>query len=426
MRSRDTVAAQVPAPARADGSSRVFAKEVHHAPQLLGSAHRFGPAGPGLCHDDDADEVRERSSRPRRGAAGPGRMGPRDGPSGPGEPGRRRRGGRRHRRAAGRPARRPPRGRVLRGRQRRDDRRFGEPGQRREHHLRGGGAVRQRRPAHLPVPRAPPVPLRRVRHADGAGPGPEQRSLGAAGRGHGAFSASTGRGALRTRAAHVARARDHASPAAVRGARASRARDAARSLGVPSGQWTFTQQYGWVWMPYGAAYTFTPDYDNGDPYMYVYYPSAGWTWVTAPWLWGWGPMPFVGVSGGVNFVWYGRGWGPRWHGSAAAALPSAALPSAAPLTRVHTDRLPSPGQPGRAGARPGGPHRGDRGGHRVARLQPGRAVAEADAARRREDAGRLTGAAAATRRARNRARVRPGTACPTGPPETPVRPSSPP
>ena len=83
---------------------------------------------------------------------------------------------------------------------------------------------------------------------------------------------------------------------------------------VPSGQWTFTQQYGWVWMPYGAAYTFTPDYENGDPYMYVYYPSAGWTWVTAPWLWGWGPMPFVGVSGGVNFVWYGHGWGRRWHG----------------------------------------------------------------------------------------------------------------
>jgi outer membrane lipoprotein SlyB len=85
-------------------------------------------------------------------------------------------------------------------------------------------------------------------------------------------------------------------------------------VGVPPGQWVFTRQYGWVWMPYGAAYTFTPDYETGDPYMYVYGPALGWTWVYAPWLWGWGPMPFIGVSGGVNFAWYGHGWGKRWHG----------------------------------------------------------------------------------------------------------------
>lgn len=84
--------------------------------------------------------------------------------------------------------------------------------------------------------------------------------------------------------------------------------------GVPPGQWVFTQQYGWVWMPYGAAYTFTSDYENGNPYMYVYYPSTGWTWVNAPWLWGWGPMPFIGISGGMHFVWYGHGWGERWQG----------------------------------------------------------------------------------------------------------------
>jgi outer membrane lipoprotein SlyB len=88
----------------------------------------------------------------------------------------------------------------------------------------------------------------------------------------------------------------------------------AAQVGVPAGQWVFTRQYGWVWMPYGVAYTFTPDYQNGDPYMYVYYPSAGWTWVDAPWLWGWGPMPFVRASGGASFVWYGHGWGERWQG----------------------------------------------------------------------------------------------------------------
>ncbi len=44
-----------------------------------------------------------------------------------------------------------------------------------------------------------------------------------------------------------------------------------------SGRWAYTQQYGWVWMPYGSAYTFTSHYQNGDPYMYVYYPRRGWT-----------------------------------------------------------------------------------------------------------------------------------------------------
>jgi hypothetical protein len=87
-----------------------------------------------------------------------------------------------------------------------------------------------------------------------------------------------------------------------------------RQAELPSGQWVFTEQYGWVWMPYSPAYTFTPDYQRGDPYMFVYYPSAGWTWVYAPWLWGWGPMLFVGNSVGVRFEWYGHGWGRRWRG----------------------------------------------------------------------------------------------------------------
>jgi outer membrane lipoprotein SlyB len=83
---------------------------------------------------------------------------------------------------------------------------------------------------------------------------------------------------------------------------------------VPPGQWVDTAQYGWVWMPYGQEYTFTPDYEAGDPYMYVYAPRLGWSWVDAPWLWGWGPLPWFGGGGSVNFAWYGHGWGRDWSG----------------------------------------------------------------------------------------------------------------
>ncbi len=67
-------------------------------------------------------------------------------------------------------------------------------------------------------------------------------------------------------------------------------------------------------MPYGAQYTFTPAYDYGNPYMYVYYPAVGWTWVDAPWLWGWGVVPYFRPGVTVTFGWYGRGWGPHWRG----------------------------------------------------------------------------------------------------------------
>lgn len=83
---------------------------------------------------------------------------------------------------------------------------------------------------------------------------------------------------------------------------------------VPSGQWVNTWQYGWVWMPYGTAYTSMPV--DGDPYMYVYGPAFGWTWVVAPWVWGFGPWPFFGPLGFSHFCWFGRGpfLRPAWHG----------------------------------------------------------------------------------------------------------------
>ncbi|HEY6004432.1 MAG TPA: hypothetical protein VIV57_16275 [Anaeromyxobacter sp.] len=86
---------------------------------------------------------------------------------------------------------------------------------------------------------------------------------------------------------------------------------------APAGQWIYTQQYGWIWMPYADAYTYAPANGYGEPYAYVYYPAhACWTWVAAPWVWGFGPWPFFGVFGPARFGWYGHGWWrypQRWH-----------------------------------------------------------------------------------------------------------------
>jgi hypothetical protein len=77
------------------------------------------------------------------------------------------------------------------------------------------------------------------------------------------------------------------------------------------GQWVYTSQYGWVWMPYGSAYTYVPA--GAYPDMYVYYPSYGWRWVVAPWVWGIGPRPYFGLYGWARYGWYGHGFG-RWYG----------------------------------------------------------------------------------------------------------------
>ena len=78
-----------------------------------------------------------------------------------------------------------------------------------------------------------------------------------------------------------------------------------------NGQWVYTSQYGWVWMPYGAAYTYLPA--GAYPDMYVYFPVYGWRWVVAPWVWGVGPRPYFGVYGWTRYAWYGHGFG-RWYG----------------------------------------------------------------------------------------------------------------
>jgi hypothetical protein len=97
---------------------------------------------------------------------------------------------------------------------------------------------------------------------------------------------------------------------------ADEARPAPPTASLPSGQWVYTQQYGWVWMPYPDDYTYVPPDGYGEPYAYVYTPAFGWTWVVAPWVWGFGPWPYFGVHGPAYFGWYRHGWwrSPwRWH-----------------------------------------------------------------------------------------------------------------
>ena len=79
-----------------------------------------------------------------------------------------------------------------------------------------------------------------------------------------------------------------------------------------AGQWVDTAQYGWLWVPYGPAYNYAPAY--GVAYSYAYYPSNGWRWISAPWVWGIGTRPFFSV-GPRYYGWYRpRYWGPgyRW------------------------------------------------------------------------------------------------------------------
>jgi hypothetical protein len=90
------------------------------------------------------------------------------------------------------------------------------------------------------------------------------------------------------------------------------------------GQWIYTSQYGWLYMPYSRDYTYVSG-DGGVAYEYAYYPNSGWRWVYAPWVLGWGPSPYWGRLGPRHYIWYSRPWfrvgvvhrGPvyhrRWH-----------------------------------------------------------------------------------------------------------------
>lgn len=76
----------------------------------------------------------------------------------------------------------------------------------------------------------------------------------------------------------------------------------------PAGQWVYTNQYGWIWIPYAQEYTYIPGDLQVFPDQYVYYPAYGWRWVVAPWVYGYGPAPYWGTLGPRSFVWYSRPW----------------------------------------------------------------------------------------------------------------------
>lgn len=87
----------------------------------------------------------------------------------------------------------------------------------------------------------------------------------------------------------------------------------------PAGQWVYTSQYGWLWLPYEQGYTYV-DADAEVSYAYAYYPSFGWRWVLSPWVFGIGPEPRWGAVGRVHFAWYAHPWfhyrGGANHGAA--------------------------------------------------------------------------------------------------------------
>ena len=75
---------------------------------------------------------------------------------------------------------------------------------------------------------------------------------------------------------------------------------------VPAqGQWVYTDQYGWIWVPEGS----TTVYVQEQPYVYLYTPAYGWTWYGSPW----GPGryyygPWVHHVWGAPRVWHRGGW----------------------------------------------------------------------------------------------------------------------
>src|SRR5437868_2252997 len=47
----------------------------------------------------------------------------------------------------------------------------------------------------------------------------------------------------------------------------------------PTGQWVYTSDYGWVWVPARSVTTVV----EGVPYAELYTPTYGWTWYVSPW-----------------------------------------------------------------------------------------------------------------------------------------------
>jgi len=111
-------------------------------------------------------------------------------------------------------------------------------------------------------------------------------------------------------------------------------------LASDNGQWVYTEQYGWVWMPYGNDYTEAPASDTVVGLVYVFQPVLGWGWLTAPWLSGAGPCPYFGSRAPQNYNWYrgqARAFSGRVHPIARPGY--AAVVHSHPVSRVVTVRV---------------------------------------------------------------------------------------
>lgn len=112
----------------------------------------------------------------------------------------------------------------------------------------------------------------------------------------------------------------------------------ASAAATPAGQWVFTAQYGWLWLPWADSYTWVAP--SGTPLMYAYGAELGWTWLAAPWVYGVGPLPDYGRVGPAHFAWYERPWfrlAARAHVTAGPRVFVAGRPFVD--DRLHLDRF---------------------------------------------------------------------------------------
>jgi len=82
---------------------------------------------------------------------------------------------------------------------------------------------------------------------------------------------------------------------------------------MPAGQWVYTHEYGWLWIPYDQKYVHVTEVAkrfgcSAVAYEYAYYPVSGWRWVLAPWILRFGVVPYWGGLGPERFAWYTHPW----------------------------------------------------------------------------------------------------------------------
>jgi hypothetical protein len=76
------------------------------------------------------------------------------------------------------------------------------------------------------------------------------------------------------------------------------------------GEWTSTDEWGYVWVPRGMASDWRPYYMG----HWTWIPFAGWVWVPYE-PWGWGPYHYGRWHWGIGMGWYWipqTMWGPAW------------------------------------------------------------------------------------------------------------------